>query len=647
MKANKITLCFMAVGLALSSLSAQAEVCDWAKKTPSDDAKYKYFVAREFSMVSRAKAMENAENSITQQVCNILGNYLSTASDSYEDEDISNSTSSSAQRSRCLGVYKQNFEKLETDTGKIDNEYVACVKYRYSLETLRQEQDRRNKEGLVSSSMALNDYIGDADCIGHPLEIKTQPAGAYISIDNNPKYSGITPLRFGNVCNGKHSVIITLKNYDTVKETIGSDTKSIFKRLDRTRKNVEISTNLGNSTITVSDSDGFVLDSGKEPFSYDFLLGVSYNITAKNAHSNTISTSRVFGATSPKKYEIDLEKLPGSIDFTVFKQRNPDVRIFVNDNEIFGAVAYNLNPNKEQKIAFKKRDFIDIYDSISINAGESYNYPSTELTFSKDNSAWAQKKLGFDIKALGGVTISNLGNNYHYGLELGAFKRLGEHVGVRGALGLQYFELTERKTLLQFDKSISNFVWLSNVEQPELCPSGKNCEKVYFRGSAYNYDYGYFDTPVISLNEIKAKSQYFEPLYLNMGLMLGEKLYVYGIGALGFFKPIAEDISESVYDFSMQPYDIISMNSGKTDIVLRYGLGMQWTFNTSGLRYGVRAQYLTSAKLKEQEYNYQIVWAGNVNPNPDYAYKYQIENLKEFVPVKNIQSVNISVFVGF
>ena len=70
------------VGLLTFSVIANAEVCDWGKKTPEDDGQYKYFVAREFSTKSRKDAAINAENSITQQVCNILGTYLSSASDS-------------------------------------------------------------------------------------------------------------------------------------------------------------------------------------------------------------------------------------------------------------------------------------------------------------------------------------------------------------------------------------------------------------------------------------------------------------------------------------------------------------------------------------------------------------------------------------
>ena len=136
MQMTSKTLLLM-IGFGLFVSQAHSEVCDWAKKTPADDANYKYFVAREFSTKSRAEALRNAEDNITQQVCNIVGNYLSAATDSYEDENISNSTSSTAQRSRCLGIYKQNFEKLETDDGRVDGEYVACVKYRYLKDNLK------------------------------------------------------------------------------------------------------------------------------------------------------------------------------------------------------------------------------------------------------------------------------------------------------------------------------------------------------------------------------------------------------------------------------------------------------------------------------------------------------------------------------
>lgn len=366
---------------------AHSEVCDWAKKTPADDTNYKYFVAREFSTKSRAEAQRNAENNITQQVCNIVGNYLSAATDSYEDEDVSNSTSSTAQRSRCLGIYKQNFEKMETDDGRIDGEFVYCVKYRYPKDNLKQEQARINKEGTISGSLALNEYIGNMECEGHPLEIKTNPSGALVSIDDKKEYNGITPLRFGNVCNGTHTLQITLNNYDTVEQKISSKDKQIFSKLKRTTKKITYTTNLGNSIITIYDTDGFKIKSEKEPLSYDFLLGVEYKIGAENKDANSVSEKRTFDKNSAKTYPLKLTKLNGKIDFTVFKQRNPGVRIFVDGSEIKGDETGDLLPDRRHNIVFKKSGgYKNKTDSIYVYPNKTHSYSSNELNFETDES---------------------------------------------------------------------------------------------------------------------------------------------------------------------------------------------------------------------------------------------------------------------
>lgn len=375
------------IGFGLFVSQAHSEVCDWAKKTPADDANYKYFVAREFSTKSRAEALRNAENDITQQVCNIVGNYLSAATDSYEDEDITNSTSSTAQRSRCLGIYKQNFEKLETDDGRVDGEYIACVKYRYLKDNLKQEQARINKEGTFSGSLALTEYIGNANCEGHPLEIKTNPSGAFVSIDDRKEYRGQTPLRFGNVCNGTHTLTISLDNYDTIEQKISSTDKQIFKKLDRSTKRVRFTTSLGGSTITVYDGDGFKKKTGKEPLEYDFLLGVDYKIGAENVKANNVSINRTFNKDSDKNYTFRMDKLNSRIDFSVFKERNPGVRIFVDNSEIKGDETGSLTPDERHRIVFKKSGgYKNITDSVYLSPNETHSYPSKQLNFDTDES---------------------------------------------------------------------------------------------------------------------------------------------------------------------------------------------------------------------------------------------------------------------
>lgn len=371
-------------GLTYISVSAHGAVCDWAKKTPADTSEYKYFVARAFSDKSRSDAMRRAEDDITQQVCNILGTYVSTASDSYESESVSDSTSSSAQRSRCLGIYKQNFEKIETDDGRVEGEYVACIKYRYAKANMRQEQQRINKEGTAAGSLALNEYVGQIECAGHPLQVKSTPAGAYVSIDDLPEYSGVTPLRFGNVCNGSHKMTITLPHYNTVTKSIGTKTKEVHEKMVRSTVPVKISTNIGKSTITVNDSDGFKLKSGSEPLTYKFLSGVKYSIAASNPGANTVTTTNTFDKNSDKSLEIKMSYLPGAIDFTVFKKRNPGVKIYVDGTQVKKDKTGQLKPNERYSIRFTKAGYHDIKDSVYIKPKQTVAYKSDVLDFKTD-----------------------------------------------------------------------------------------------------------------------------------------------------------------------------------------------------------------------------------------------------------------------
>nr|MBQ0091373.1 PEGA domain-containing protein [Candidatus Enterousia merdequi] len=362
-------------------------MCDWAKKTPSDDATYKYFVAQEFSTKSRSDAKEKAENNITQQICGVIGTFLSSATDSYESENISDSTSFSAQRSRCLGVYKQNFERIEIDTGRIDGEYVACVKYRYLKENLRQEQARITKEGKTSGSLALNEYIGNTKCDGHPIQITTNPAGALVSIDDKAEYSGRTPLRFGNVCNGSHELKITLEDYNTVTKTLDSKTKTVFETLKRQTKRISLRSNLENTKFTIFDQDGFKKKSGKGVLSYDFMLGIEYKISAKNDMSEEISVTKKFTKDDEDFYDFILQKLDGKIDFTIFKQRNADVIIYVDGDKITSNTTSKLAPDIEHEVVFEKisqdYQYEDIVKYITVTANQTFSYPSDTLEFKK------------------------------------------------------------------------------------------------------------------------------------------------------------------------------------------------------------------------------------------------------------------------
>ena len=379
---------WLIIGLGIFISQAYADNCDWAKKTPPDDADYKYFVARGFSTKSREDALRNAENNITQKVCDVIGNYTSVATDSYETQIVSQSTSSTAQRNRCLGIYKQNFEQIETDDDRIDNEYIACVKYRYLKDSIKQEQDRMNREGSTPGSIALAERVGDAYCDGHPLTIRTNPDGAFVSIDDKKEYMAPTPVLFKNVCNGTHSLTITLNHYDTVEQKISSSDIQIFKELKRSTKRVRFTTNMGDSIIKISDSDNIKdLKSGKEPLEYDFLSGINYVISAENDKAHNVSINRTFNKNSENSYNFNLEKIKAKIDFAVFKERNPGVKIFVDGLEITGTETGSLTPDKTHNIVFKKSGgYKNIKKSVYLHPNEVHNYPSKELKFDTDKS---------------------------------------------------------------------------------------------------------------------------------------------------------------------------------------------------------------------------------------------------------------------
>ena len=374
-----------------------AEVCDWAKKTPPDDAKYKYFVARTFSEKSYSEAKERAENDITARICDVLGQYVSVGSDGYENLNIDDSFSSSMQRSRCLGIHKENLERVEDDDGKLDGSYVACVKYRYDLKSLKEEKERIKKYGTTNVNFNL--IPGETDCDGHPMQITTLPVGAYISIDDKMVYSGYTPIRFGNVCNGSHDLKITMRNYKDENKKISSKDTSIFVEMQRKTKRLTFTANVSGTKFSVFTSDGFVMkSSSNDKLVYDFLIGETYQVKAENPYTE-VGIKEFTVSEESENVMFDLKYLPAEIDFTVFKQRNPNVNIYVDGRKVNNSgnlyFMKKLNPYQKYNITFKHNilGYEPIEKTITLSPKEKKSYPSDELKFNKKKSFWSNYRF--------------------------------------------------------------------------------------------------------------------------------------------------------------------------------------------------------------------------------------------------------------
>ncbi len=470
-------LLFLILGATITT-NAVAGGCDWATETPADDGKYKYFVAKSYSESSASDAANKAEQDIDAQLGRLFGTKLDIQSEYYSDETSASGTMRSYER--ALGaITLKGLERQKSDVVKESKAWVGCVQYRYLKSEINKEKERLKKlsPSAMQKSLVFTEVAGDTECHGSPVEIVTVPSGAYVTIDNG-RYHGSAPIKFGNVCHGKHTLEITHDNYEFVSEKLIVPVSGrIEKTLKRATKKITVKTSLGNSQIEING-----INKGKEPVTFSAPLGIEQSITAVNKEAEKVTRNRAFSKDSDSEYVINMEKLPGQIDFTAFKVRNPGVDIFVDGKKVIGNSSLELSAEKRHNIKFTKKDFIDITKKQSVEGGKTLYYPSKELSFSKIPEKTGGAILGLGISQ---TSEERIGGN----LDLGIYyknKYTYYDIGVR----LGYLPMT------------STQVKIDNHMKP------------------FEVDF-----------------DYLEFLYAHVGLNIGQKLTFFCAGALGSILP--------------------------------------------------------------------------------------------------------------
>lgn len=628
-------------GVILCATSAFANKCDWATNTPNDDVKYKYFVAKTYSDTSASDAANKAERDIDSQLGRLFGVALNVQSDFYADETTSAGTTRSYERS--IGTLSlKGLERQKSDVDKESGGWVGCVQYRYSQQEFQKEKQRLAKSpASATANIVFTEVAGDTTCRGAPVEIITTPTNAFVTLDDG-KYQGTSPIKFGNVCNGKHTLEITKENYANIQEKLIVQNKvKISKTLKRDTKLITVHTSLGNSKITING-----IDYGAEPVKFNAPLGIEQTITATNPEATKITKARTFSKYSNSEYTIDMDKLPGKIDFSAFKKRNPGVSISVDGTKITGNTTGELSPDYEHIVVLSKKDFVDISEYTYVTGGKTTYYASGVRTFSKDGSNWAQGRLAFAGLAFLGGTYSNYDTSVNAGFELGTRVRINNKFGIRAAFGLQWAEMDLQPTNITYDYYKYQFKPLTKGTN---CPSGKTCQNATFY--LYGYDsshnetfWGYFsdvDNPVVSPKEQVINWSYNEPFYGNLGIIAYENVYIYGIGAIGF---LSGETKANRY---------LSATTGTMrSTVFRFGAGAQINL---GKLYGVRMQYLTSGGRLKLPYNFnnQPAYIGSdyrdSYTDPDYVWLHrgEVKNATGQRTIDAIESFSLSFFIGF
>ena len=473
-------LLFLILGATITT-NAVAGGCDWATETPADDGKYKYFVGRGYSEKSLEKAAKQAEQDIDTQLGRVFGSILDVRSDFYSDETGNTSTTRSYER--VIGtITLKGLERQKSDKQKKSGVWESCVLYRYSIKEFETEKKRLKSMSAaeLKKSLVFNEVTGDIECRGAPVEIVTMPSGAYVTIDNG-KYQGTSPIKFGNVCNGKHTLEITHDNYEFLSEKlIVPSSGRIEKTLKRATKKITVKTTLGNSQIEING-----VNKGKEPVTFDAPLGIEHSFTTINEESGTITRNRIFSKESDSVFVIHLDKLPGKIDFSAFKKRNPGVEIYVDGKKLAEDSTKEILAGYHS-LTFKKDGYDNREYTFNILGGKTTYYPSQEMVFTKTvkqpkYNAYSPTKwetfLGFGA----GISLGNFGFNLDINLE----KSYGWFYS---NLGLQL-----------------NYIFMDSI--------------------AYKHDYYSYEEELYL--------EFFEFFYADLGLNLSEKYSVFGVISFG------------------------------------------------------------------------------------------------------------------
>ena len=473
-------LLFLILGATITT-NAVAGGCDWATETPADDGKYKYFVGRGYSEKSLEKAAKQAEQDIDAQLGRVFGSILDVRSDFYSDETGNTATTRSYER--VIGtITLKGLERQKSDKQKKSGVWESCVLYRYSIKEFETEKKRLKSMSAaeLKKSLVFNEVTGDIECRGAPVEIVTMPSGAYVTIDNG-KYQGTSPIKFGNVCNGKHTLEITHDNYEFLSEKlIVPSSGRIEKTLKRATKKITVKTTLGNSQIEING-----VNKGKEPVTFDAPLGIEHSFTTINEESGTITRNRIFSKESDSVFVIHLDKLPGKIDFSAFKKRNPGVEIYVDGKKLAEDSTKEILAGYHS-LTFKKEGYNDREYTFNILGGKTTYYPSQEMVFTKTvkqpkYNAYSPTKWETFFGFGAGISLGNFGFNLDINLE----KSYGWFYS---NLGLQL-----------------NYIFMDSI--------------------AYKHDYYSYEEELYL--------EFFEFFYADLGLNLSEKYSVFGVISFG------------------------------------------------------------------------------------------------------------------
>lgn len=475
---------------ALTATNALGAGCDWATDTPADDANYKYFVAKSYSEASASDAANKAEQDIDAQLGRLFGTKLDVQSEFYADETRASGTTRTYER--AIGVITlKGLERQKSDVEKTSHGWTGCVQYRYSKAEIKAEQERLKtlSPTELKKSQVFTEVAGDTQCKGAPVEVVTTPSGAYVTIDNG-KYQGSAPIKFGNVCNGRHTLEITSANYEPVSETLIVPTSGrISKNLKRATKRITVRTTLGNSKIEING-----ISKGKEPIIFDAPLGIEQTITAINDQAVKITRTRTFSKESDDKYTITMEKLPGKLDFTAFKVRNPGVDIAIDGVKLRGGVSKELDADDWHVLTFSKDGYRTIRKNVSVKGGETTYYPSKELDFSKKNNDGAGVLLAAGINR---SADSDIGFNIDLGMD-------------------------------------TNATWLY---------LGAGIQLNYIPLPSAHMNFKYYGSHTADID-----NSYWELLYSNLGINFGNRLSVYGIGSIGVVASSLHNVSARIID---------------------------------------------------------------------------------------------------
>lgn len=553
----------------LTSYGAIAAGCDWATDTPPDDAKYKYFVAKSYSDTSASDAANKAERDIDSQLGRLFGVSLDVQSAFYADESTSAGTTRSYERSIGTLALK-GLERQKSDVARESGGWVGCVQYRYSQKEFQREKERLSKLPVgAQSASPFTEVAGDTTCRGTPVEIRTVPEKAFVTLDNG-KYQGFTPIKFGNVCTGKYILEITKDNYDPVQEQLVVPSNgTINKTLKRGTKRITVRTSLGNSSIAING-----VDYGKEPVKFNAPLGIEQTITATNPEAVKITRSREFSKDSDSEYVISMEKLPGRLDFSAFKVRNPGVRITVDGKEINGNTTGELSPDSSHSLNFSKKGFYEINKSLNLVGGETTYYPSNELRFSKEPSATAGVYFG-----LGANFVDKKGSGGN------------ADVGIDYKTKYLYGALAAQLNLIKIPKTRASADYYASENH-----KGKMVEEVGLK--------------------------YTEWLYSQIGTNITKRWTIFGMGSFGLL-----DITPKRAQ-GLPPLSEIKP-------IFRYGFGIMYSnYYDENISYGVRLSYLTGKtnfKASDIKFSDNEWYISNKAFEKDYPKQINSVNITFFV----------------